>query len=77
MNRQEKTEKCLRWFETLKISDTIRDIKHQRDNQITDITSSSLELYHTKVTSKGIDCKQYYSIENLVELTNDWMYIRY
>ena len=73
MNRQEKIKKCLKWFETLKIGDTIRDINHQRDNEITDITSNSLELYHTKVTSRGINCKQYYSIENLVELTNDWM----
>ena len=73
MNRQEKIEKCLRWFKTLKIGDTITDIKYQRKNKITDLTSNSVELYHTKVTDKGINCKQYYTIDNLVELTNDWM----
>lgn len=73
MNRKEKSEKCLMWFKTLKIGNTVHDVKHKRQNKITNITSSSLELYQTKVTNKGINCKQWHGIESLVELTNDYL----
>ena len=45
MSRKEKLEKCENWFKTLKVNDTITDIKHKRKNKIVNITSNSLELY--------------------------------
>ena len=76
MKRQEKIEKCEKWFKTLNIGDTITDVKYNRDNKITNMTSNSLELYLTKVSDKGINCYQYYTINDLVDLTIDWMEIK-
>lgn len=73
MNKREKIERCHEWFKTLKIGDTITDIKYQRENEITDLTVNSVELYHTKVSDKGINCKQWYDIDRLAFLTNDYM----
>ena len=72
MNRKEKIIKCNEWFKTLKIGDTITDIEHHRQNEITDLATNSVELYHTKVTDKGINCKQYYDIDRLAFLTHDF-----
>lgn len=73
MNRREKIEFCLIWFKTLQIGDIVKDVQHQRHNKITNMTSNSLELYHTKVSDKGINCKQWYDIERLIDLTNDYV----
>lgn len=64
---------CRQWFKTLSIGDTVKDIAHKRDNRITNMTETSLELYHTKVSNKGINCKQWYDIERLSKLTNDYL----
>ena len=73
MNRKEKFEKCEKWFKTLNVGDTITDVKYKRKLEIMNITSNTLELYLTKVTDNGINCLQYYTINDLIDLTTDWI----
>lgn len=73
MNRQERKELCLKWFQTLSIGDEVTDVKYGRKNKVTNITSTSIELYHTKVSDKGINYKQWYDIDRLSDLTNDFL----
>ncbi len=72
MANREQKEKCTLWFKTLKIGKTISDVKYKRDNLITNLTKTSVELFHLKVTNKGIDCKQWYDIDRLSDLTLDY-----
>lgn len=73
MNTQERIEICTEWFKTLTVGNYVSDIKHNRKNKITGLTGNSVELYHTKITNKGINCKQWYDIQRLAFLTNDFI----
>ena len=50
----------------MKIGDILKD-KDGREGIITNLTSNSVEVYLEKKTKEGINCKQWFQV-------NDWMF---
>lgn len=71
MDKRERIEKCLIWFKELKIGTAV-DIIGLGSSVVTDKTSNSIELFHHANSNKGIDYTQWYDLDRLSKLTNDY-----